>query len=202
MYKKSTATPSAMNLPNWISLFRIILIPFFISAVVYYAREKDYLRYVALAIFSLAVFSDAVDGYIARTQRLKTRLGSYLDPIADKLLLSASFITLAVTPSFPLPFRPPLWVPIAVISRDAILILGSMLVYVMTGELKIVPSILGKLTTFFQMMTIIFVLLQFPRAYLIWNSAVFFTVVSGIDYLLRGTKLLSAANGNARNGAG
>ena len=183
-----------MNLANWISIFRVLLIPFFISAIVYYSPEKDYLRFVALVIFLTAVVSDGVDGYIARTRRMKTRLGSFLDPMADKLLLSLSFITLALAHNIPLSIRLPLWVPILVISRDIILVLGSILIYVMTGNLKIRPSILGKLTTFFQMVTILCILLQYPFSFIAWEIAVFFTVISGIDYILRGSKLLNNNN--------
>ncbi|MBU4305919.1 MAG: CDP-diacylglycerol--glycerol-3-phosphate 3-phosphatidyltransferase [Candidatus Omnitrophica bacterium] len=185
-----------MNLANWISIFRVLLIPFFISAIVYYSPEKDYLRFVAVAIFLTAVVSDGVDGYIARTRRMRTRLGSFLDPLADKLLLSLSFITLALAHNIPLSIRLPLWVPILVISRDIILVLGSILVYVMTGNLKIRPSILGKLTTFFQMITILCILLQYPFSFIVWKIAVFFTVISGADYILRGSKLLNNNNHN------
>ncbi len=186
-----------MNLANWISIFRIILIPFFIGAIAYYRPEKDFLRYVALTIFLVAVISDGVDGYIARTKKLKTRLGSFIDPIADKLLLSSSFITLALAHNLPQAIKLPIWVPILVISRDIILVLGCLLIHVITGDLKMNPSFLGKLTTFFQMITIICVLLQFPFSYLVWNIAAFFTIVSGFDYILRGNNFIN--NNNLRN---
>ncbi|MDD5747093.1 MAG: CDP-alcohol phosphatidyltransferase family protein, partial [Candidatus Omnitrophica bacterium] len=149
-----------MNLANWISVIRILLIPFFISAVVYYSPEKDFLRFVALGIFLVAVISDGIDGYIARTRKMKTRLGSFLDPMADKLLLSASFVTLAVADNMSMVIPLPFWMPILVISRDIILTLGALLVYVINGDLKITPSPMGKMTTFFQMSTIVSVLLQ------------------------------------------
>ncbi|MFH2139041.1 MAG: CDP-diacylglycerol--glycerol-3-phosphate 3-phosphatidyltransferase [Candidatus Omnitrophota bacterium] len=180
-----------MNLANWISIFRIILIPFFISSIVYYTPEKDYLRYVSIGIFFLAVISDGIDGYIARTKKLKTVLGSFLDPVADKLLLSSSFITLALAQNVPLTIKLPLWVPIVVISRDLILALGSSLIHVITGNLKITPSVLGKLTTCFQMSTIICVLLQVDFSYLICYIAVFFTVVSGFDYIVKGVRIIN-----------
>jgi len=183
-----------MNLANWISILRIILIPFFISSIVYYAPGKEYLRYLSLVIFISAVISDGIDGYIARRKKLKTRLGSFLDPMADKLLLSLSFITLALAHNIPLEIRLPLWIPILVISRDVILVLGSLLIHLITGDLKITPSRLGKLTTFFQMSTIICILLQFKFSFLIWNIAAFFTVISGIDYIRKGSKILNGFN--------
>lgn len=185
-----------MNIANWISVFRIILIPFFVCTIVYYSPEKDYLRYVSLIIFSLAVISDGLDGYIARTRKLQTRLGSLLDPIADKLLLSASFITMAVTPEIPSVIRLPLWIAVIVISRDIILALGSLLIHLLTGNLKIAPSLLGKLTTVFQMFTIICILLQIPFSFLIWDIAAFLTIISGFDYMYRGSRLLSSAGIN------
>ncbi len=185
-----------MNLANWISIFRIILIPFFVCTIVYYSPEKDYLRYISLVIFFAAVISDGIDGYIARTRRLKTRLGSLLDPLADKLLLSASFITMAVVQEIPSAIRLPLWIAVLVISRDIILALGSLLVHLLTGNLKITPSFLGKLTTVFQMFTIICILLQLPFSFLIWDVAAFFTIASGFDYMYKGSKLLSNAGIN------
>ena len=182
-----------MNFANWISIFRIILIPFFVCTIVYYSPEKDYLRYISLAIFLAAVISDGVDGYIARTRNMKTRLGSFLDPMADKLLLSASFITLAVTHEIPSEIRLPLWIAIIVISRDIILTLGSLLIHVLTGKLQINPSVLGKITTVLQMGTIICILLQLPFSFLVWDIAAFFTIVSGFDYIYKGSKLLSNA---------
>jgi cardiolipin synthase len=185
-----------MNVANWISIVRIMLIPFFISTIVYYAPGKDYLRFLALSIFLLAIISDGVDGYIARTKKLQTRLGSFLDPVADKLLLSASFITLTLAYNIPMEIRLPFWVSILVISRDIILAIGSLLVYVLTGDLKITPSILGKMTTFFQMTVIVSVLLQWEFSVVAWDIAAFFTVISCFDYMMKGSKLL---NHNACN---
>ena len=189
-----------MNLPNWISIFRILCIPLFIGTLAYYSPDQDHLRLVALAVFLIAVISDAVDGYIARTRHLKTRLGSFIDPLADKLLLTSSFICLAVAHNIPPAFRLPLWVPILFISRDVILVIGAALVHIVTGDLKIAPSPLGKLTTFFQMATVIMVLLQGRPALSVCYVAAFFTIVSGFEYLLKGSRLLSA-NGTNHQGA-
>lgn len=180
-----------MNLANWISIFRIILIPFFVSSIIYCSPERDYLRFVALGIFLAAAISDIVDGYIARTRNMQTRLGSFLDPMADKLLLSSSFIVLAFANSSSFVIRVPIWVLILIISRDIILALGSLLVYLTTSDLKINPSILGKLTTFFQMTTIICILLQVDFSLLLWDIAAIITVISGLDYIYKSNKLLS-----------
>lgn len=183
-----------MNLANKISIARILLIPFFVAAIMYYKPEFDFLRFVALGIFTIAVFTDALDGYIARTRRQKTILGTYIDPIADKLLLITAFICLSMINNFPLRYRVPAWVVLTVVSRDIIIVLGATVIYVVTGRLKISPSKLGKLTTFLQMMTVIFVLLYFDRSFLIWNLAALFTVLSGIGYIKRGSQLLAEHN--------
>lgn len=180
-----------MNLANRISIFRILLVPFFILSLIYYTPQKDNLRLVALFIFSLAVITDAVDGYVARIFGQKTTLGTFLDPLADKFLLISAFICLTVIDSFPAHLKLPPWVLIIVISRDAIIVLGTVLIYIITQHIEIIPSRLGKIATFCQMITIISLLLQFQYSDIIWSVAMFFTVVSGINYIRRGSKLLN-----------
>ena len=177
-----------LNLANKITIARIILIPFFIAAVVYSKLE------VALFFFILAVISDAADGFIARTLKQKTRLGTILDPVADKLLLLSAYICLSLAPGMPPDLRLPPYVPIIVISRDVIIILGSVIVYVITGDLKVAPSAVGKVTTFFQMMTIVAILLQFKYSFLVWNITVLLTVLSGVDYVVKGSRLFGENN--------
>lgn len=184
-----------MNLANKISIVRILLIPFFIWAIVYYSPQRDFLRFVALGVFGLAVLSDAVDGYLARILKQRTMLGTFLDPIADKLLLITAFICLSVLNNLPDFLKLPPWVPIIVVSRDVIIVIGAIVIFLTTGGIEISPSPLGKITTFFQMATIISVLLRYPHSNYIWNLAIAFTVLSGIDYIIRGTRLL---NGNQR----
>ena len=174
-----------MNLANKISIARIILIPFFIAAIVY-SRMK-----IALFFFALAVISDGVDGFIARALKQKTELGKMLDPVADKLLLVSAYICLAMVNNIPAHLKMPPYVPIIVISRDAIIVLGSIIVHIITGDLKVAPSALGKITTFFQMITIAAVLMQFGHSAILWNTTVFLTAASGIDYVIKGSRLLS-----------
>ncbi|MFH1062452.1 MAG: CDP-diacylglycerol--glycerol-3-phosphate 3-phosphatidyltransferase [Candidatus Omnitrophota bacterium] len=181
-----------MNLANWISIFRIILIPFFVGSIIYCSPERDYLRFVAVGIFFTAAISDIIDGYIAKTRNMRTRLGSFLDPMADKLLLIASFIVLAFAQSGSFEIRVPIWVLILIISRDIILALGSLLIHVITNNLKIEPSYWGKLTTFFQMATVICILVQFKYSFIFWDIAAIITVGSGLDYIYKSNKLLSA----------
>lgn len=181
-----------MSLPNKISILRILLVPFFAASLLYYRPGQEGLRFVALGIFVLAVLTDMVDGNIARAKGDKTKLGTFLDPIADKLLLITAFVFLSLIVRFPSGVRMPIWVPLIVISRDIILVLGAALIHMVTGNLQIQPTSLGKLAAVLQMATIISVLLQWQFSYLIWSSAVLFTVVSGIDYIFRGSRILGA----------
>lgn len=185
---------SVLNLANKISIARIILIPFFVAAVIYGRHD------IALAVFGLAAISDGLDGFIARTFRQKTALGMVLDPVADKLLLVTAYILLAMTANLPAALRLPPYVPIVVISRDVIIVLGSVIVYLMKGDLKVSPSILGKVTTFFQMVTIVSVLIYFSYSWVLWNVTVLLTIVSGIDYIRRGAHLLGEAHAPAAKG--
>ena len=181
-----------MNLANKISIARIILIPFFIAAIVYSRLG------VALLLFMLAVISDAADGFIARTLKQKTELGTILDPIADKLLLMSAYITLSIANLKEFMTIPP-YVMIVVISRDVIIVLGSIMVYMVKGSLQVSPSIVGKITTFFQMMTIVSVLVQYKHSAIVWNIAVTLTIASGIDYLIKGSRLFND-NHHIKNG--
>lgn len=181
-----------INLANKISITRIILIPFFIAAIVY-GRNA-----IAILVFALAVISDGLDGLIARTFNQKTALGTILDPVADKLLLMSAYIGLALAPSIPGHMRMPPYVPIVVISRDVMIVIGSIIVYFLKGDLKVSPSALGKITTFFQMITIVSVLSEFGFSYILWNLTVVLTVASGFDYLIKGSRLLGENHVSAR----
>lgn len=176
-----------MNLANKITIIRILLVPFFIISVLYYDNKGlELLRYLALGIFSASILTDAIDGYIARTRRQRTELGTFLDPIADKLLLVSAFVVLSMADRFPVV---PIWVPVVVISRDVIILLGLAIIHMLTGQVKIVPSLLGKATTCFQMVTIIFVLMKAPYPRPVWTAiwalVSFFTVTSMVGYIIR-----------------
>ncbi len=185
-----------MNFANKISTFRILTVPFFVASLIYYSPARDYLRFVALAIFALAVVSDALDGYIARTTRQFSQAGMILDPLGDKLLLMGAFICLSFD-RFPVNF--PLWVLLIVLSRDVLILLGSVVIYMVKQNIDISPTRWGKLTTTFQMSAVIAVLLQWRQGSpVLWWLAVAFTLISGIDYIMRGFKKLYAVD-NHRN---
>ena len=182
-----------MNFANKISTFRILSVPFFIASLIY-SQQKDYLRFVALFIFILAVISDAVDGYIARKSKQQSKAGLVLDPLGDKLLLMSAFICLASIPGLPLKF--PVWVTLVVISRDVIILLGAVVIYMLKQHIDISPTRWGKLTTTFQMSSVIAVLLRFKFSYVFWWLAIAFTLISGMDYVMRGFKTLYALDNN------
>ncbi len=175
-----------MGLANWLTTFRIVLIPVFVSLLVYRQAKA------ALIVFCLASLTDLLDGYIARRGGSQTRLGAFLDPLADKLLLTTAFVTLTYLYPKLLPF----WITVMVLSRDLLLILGTGVIHVAGGRVHPAPTGLGKASTAFQMLTILAVLLILafkldPRVktLLIWTTACF-TTTSGIQYLYQGTKLL------------
>ncbi len=173
-----------MNIPNAITLIRVVLIPLFINLMIYgYYRE-------ALLVFVVAGITDAFDGMIARLTGTKTELGAFLDPMADKLLLLSAFVTLVLLG------RLPVWLVIIVVSRDAILALGSLVIYIMTHSLKIQPSFTGKLTTVLQLIvvTLSLVLMNYGTnlgvmPVLQWTTAAV-TIVSGAQYVWRGIKMV------------
>jgi cardiolipin synthase len=132
-----------MTLPNLLTVFRIVLIPIFVLLLV------DDARVYALIVFLLTCFSDSLDGYIARTWHQQTTLGAFLDPIADKLLMVTTFVTLAVLGALPL------WLTIVLVTRDVTLSLVFGLVLLATGRRLAGPSILGRAAIFCQMSTVV-----------------------------------------------
>jgi CDP-diacylglycerol--glycerol-3-phosphate 3-phosphatidyltransferase len=183
-----------MNIANKISTFRILTAPFFIACLLYYSPERDYLRFVALAVFILAVFSDLIDGYIARKRKQHSPAGLVLDPLADKILLVSAFIFLYLIDTG---IRFPLWVTFIVVCRDAIIVLGIISIFMVSQKLDMYPSRWGKLTTGFQMGSIISVLIRFKFSYILWSVAVFFTIVSSIVYIRKGFRVLYGSVGNS-----
>ncbi len=177
-----------LNLPNLLSIARIISIPLLIILLI------DQLYCWALVVFIGAAASDAVDGLLARLLHQRTVLGSYLDPAADKLLSASSFITLAILNILPG------WLAVIVISRDVIICLGILILFFTSHSFKIQPSLASKLTTTFQLCTVIYSLFSkysfpFPLLmdFLVWGTA-FLTIISGLQYIGRGIKIFNQEN--------
>ncbi len=180
-----------LTFANKITICRIVLVPFFIATVLYYSPEKEYLRYLALGIFLFAVISDVVDGYIARTRHQKTKAGAVLDPLADKILLMSAFICLSIIGVSLENIRLPMWLVVAVISRDAILLLGTLIMHLLHIDFPVDPTRWGKATTFFQIVCVLGILLQWSFSQVFWYVTLGVTLVSGIDYIRKGIKILN-----------
>jgi len=187
-----------MTFANKITLFRIVSIPFFIIALAFFTPERALLKWIALGIFLLAIISDAIDGYIARSQRQKTRAGALLDPLADKALLITAFVLLYHVSQAHLSTPLPLSVVILVVSRDVMLLIGSGLILMLRPTHEISATLWGKATTFFQMATVIGVLLEVPAVRFIWWIACCLTVLSSADYVRRGIHILNEAPPTAK----
>jgi len=177
-----------LSIPNYLTLFRILLTPVFFIALVSYTPEKENIRLVALAIFVVAALTDALDGLLARFLKQRTALGQMLDPLADKILLVSAYIGLLFVST--LPFRPPLWITITIIFRDLILLFGFLTLNFVAVKIEVQPNVWGKLTTVSQMLLLCFILLEWPLATPLAFLTVAFTIVSGIIYLTRGLKFL------------
>jgi cardiolipin synthase (CMP-forming) len=189
------ASPSVsqarLTIPNLITLLRILLTPLFIIFLIQGSYHK------ALLVFLLAGVSDLADGLIARTWHQKSRLGSYLDPLADKVLMAASFVTLSIYREIPS------WLTVVVISRDVALAFGVLIFRLADIPLVVRPSLAGKLTTTLQVSTVFLVLISklWPISPLVllaffWSTGIL-TTISGIHYLYGGIKMMNMFQGNA-----
>lgn len=179
-----------MNWATRLTVFRILLAPMFVTALVYYSPEKTALRLMAAAIFSLACLTDAVDGYLARKLDQVTDFGTAIDPMADKALLLSGFLSLSFMGHLPEDMRIPAWVTISVVTRDIVIVMGTAIIFFTTGNLKSKPLFIGKLTTVFQMGAVLLVLIKAPASLLliIFYAVVGLTVLSGIQYIRIGGK--------------
>lgn len=182
---------NAMNLANKLSILRILLVPGIVASLVYYHPSRDVLRFVALGLFVVGMLSDALDGWIARTQQQQSQLGTLLDPIADKLLILGTLISCSVIRGLPEWMHVPAWFNLLVISRDALLITGAMVLFVTRGTWHVRPSWLGKWTTAAQMIVIPTVLLGLPVKLPLIAVAAVLTVCSAISYVRLGVRALS-----------
>jgi CDP-diacylglycerol--glycerol-3-phosphate 3-phosphatidyltransferase len=203
---------SLMTTANKITVIRILMIPVFVTLAIYYGESiqegnpQDWMRFTAIAVFLLAAISDGLDGYVARRYNQRSSLGGILDPIADKGLLLSGIITLSISnwsqvdPHYG---KFPAWFPVLVITRDVVIVSGSLLLHVLNGTVRVRPSWTGKVATVLQMAAIAWVMLQMripPLIYIVY-AAGFFTLVSGIIYFRNGLRQLSAeGHANAKLG--
>ena len=173
-----------------VTIGRIVLVPFFIVTLLYYTSERDFLRFVALGLFLVAVITDFIDGYIARTLHQKTKTGAILDPLADKILLISAFICLYKMRIYFDVIQFPLWLVIPLIGREIVLILGAMTIQMTTGNFVIEADFLGKATLFFQIICILGMLLQVQASSLVWLMTLVVSAVSGVLYIREGIRVI------------
>lgn len=154
-----------LALPNIISLVRILLIPVFVLMMIWRKTSE------AFAVLLLAGFTDVLDGFTARALRQRTKLGTLLDPAADKLLITASFILLTI-PRLNSPNVIPLWLTMIVIGRDLLIVSGAFLLFKLRGQKTFPPSIPGKASTVCQIIVVLLVLLfnlaKVSSYFLVW----------------------------------
>jgi len=181
-----------MNLANRLTVLRVLLVPVFVTSLLYYSPERPFFHTIGVVTFILACVTDAADGYIARRLDQITVLGSYLDPIADKLLLLSGFLCLSFMSNLPASIQIPAWVTISVVARDMIILIGSTMIFLTTGGFKAEPLFIGKVTTFFQMLTLFISLMGLPQPIqpFLFVLTTALTVLSGIEYIRVGGKLL------------
>jgi CDP-diacylglycerol--glycerol-3-phosphate 3-phosphatidyltransferase len=178
----------------------MLFIPLFILLVLYYNKSalrgetEINLRWFATAVFLVIFLLDAVDGYIARSRKEISKLGTFLDPLADKAMLLSALIILG-HPSPAFETNLPMWFVLLVISRDVMLIGGALIIQSIVGNLIVRPRISGKATTFFQMTVIIWVLIGLPEKIFVWlvYTAAALTFLSALQYVFDGIRQLEKA---------
>lgn len=176
------------NLPNILTLTRILLLPFFVVTLIY--NQYQY----ALIIFIAASVTDILDGFIARVTKQITDFGKILDPVADKFFLVTSFILMSNIGLIPK------WLAIIVISKDLIVVIGSVILYFVTHKLNIEPSILGKASSASQFFLVGLVLLycnldeamSVPDP--VFSIVAVVTALAGFHYVYKGLKIANSEN--------
>ena len=176
-----------MNLPNKLTVLRVIMIPFFVAALLYDGGANQNMRYVAAALFIIASLTDMLDGKIARKYNLVTNFGKFMDPLADKLLVCSALICMIELRELPA------WMVIIIISRECI-ISGFRLVASDNGVV-IAASYWGKFKTTFQMIGVVLLIFNIPAlstltTIIVW-IALALTVISLVDYIVKNAGVLT-----------
>lgn len=175
-----------MNLPNKLTTMRVILIPVFL--LVLFLMDEPMNRYIATAIFIVASLTDFLDGHIARKYNLVSNFGKFMDPLADKLLVMSALVSMVAMEDLPA------WVVIVILARE--FAITGFRTLAMEANIVMAASWWGKIKTTTQMIMIILVLLHLPFAAMpmieniLVGLAVFFTIVSGVDYIMKNKQVL------------
>ena len=206
--QQPSAEPSPWNVPNALTVLRILMVPLFLVLLLADGGNDVTLRWWALIVFLLAMFTDFVDGYLARRNNLITNFGKIADPIADKSLMAAALIGLAIIVELPW------WVPVIILVRE----FGITVLRFFMIRIAVMPASRGgKIKTVLQTAAIALFLLIFPLsdvvapvvytillviAWIIMTAAIVVTIVTGVDYCVQAAKLYRDAKtgGNAQRG--
>ncbi|WP_167197261.1 CDP-diacylglycerol--glycerol-3-phosphate 3-phosphatidyltransferase [Brevibacterium pigmentatum] len=206
--QQPSAEPSPWNIPNALTVLRILMVPLFLVLLLADGGNDVTLRWWALIVFLLAMFTDFVDGYLARRNNLVTNFGKIADPIADKSLMAAALIGLAIIVELPW------WVPVIILVRE----FGITVLRFFMIRIAVMPASRGgKIKTVLQTAAIGLFLLIFPLsavvpsvvyvillvfAWIIMTAAIVVTIVTGVDYCVQAAKLYKDAKngGNTQRG--
>jgi cardiolipin synthase len=182
-----------MTVPNLLTIIRILLTPLLVILLLN-GRPKE-----ALIVFVAAGITDGLDGLIARLYRQKSRLGAFLDPMADKFLLVTTYVILAYQRLIPN------WLAVIVLSRDVFIVVGVIMLHMQNLEVEMRPTVPSKLTTFTQIITAIVAMAIRPASphplvgsVLVYITACL-TIFSWLQYMAKGLRLLHSAGNNQRN---
>jgi cardiolipin synthase len=181
-----------MTIPNLLTIARILLTPVLVIFLL------DQRLTEALLVFVLAGITDGLDGLIARLYRQKSRLGAFLDPMADKLLLATTYVILGYQGLVPK------WLTVIVLSRDVLIVLGILILVVQNHRVEIRPALVSKLTTFSQIITVIVAMaaaLASPHPVLkrvLFQVTAALTIISWAQYLVRGLRILQEGGGDQK----
>ncbi len=195
-----------LNWANRITIIRILLIVPFVSCMLK-ANDadlsealRDMMRYISIVIFLVMAISDGIDGYLARRNGQTTRLGSFLDPMADKLLMTCACVLLALPRSGVAGFQLPPTVAVLIIGKDLFLLIGFVIVYFITWQVRIEPALVGKVATTLQLSMVAGILVApdvsrilygwiwFLRV--LWWSAAVTAVLATLIYIRNGSRYI------------
>ncbi len=180
-----------LTLPNFITMLRMAIVPFFVIAVL----DRNFI--LAVWILVVAALSDALDGWIARRFHARSLIGAILDPVADKVLLTTAYISLTIP--FGQDIVIPLWLAIIALFRDFLILLVALILYMGEGITSFPPSILGKATTFMHVITVTAVLIAnlgfLPTWFMTLVFVISFSLVisSGFNYIYRASHFIEEA---------
>jgi len=180
-----------MNVANKLTISRIFLIPLYFIFLLYSFPNNNFYTILSFILLLIIALGDALDGFLARKLNQISRLGSILDPIADKLTISISFIILGVYKEIPA------WLVIIVISKDVLIFLGWLVLYILNCDITVKPSIFGKMSAFLQFCVVLFhfilkvlTFLQFLQPIIWWGTCAA-TICAGISYVYDGSTRLN-----------